>query len=145
MIKFRLACPQRPQRFGELVPRPRGMQHDLLFSLCVGCLNLPSWERNSTFLSAPHLKFDLCSCIPWIAWSFGRILSASNSSVLTMSTAEGLPSTHLIIRDETFVIPISSRDLAFLASHLRNRSGSRHIVPVSNICLSNPRSCLLFC
>ncbi|KAJ7859288.1 hypothetical protein B0H14DRAFT_2577204 [Mycena olivaceomarginata] len=77
-----------------------------------------SASRNSTFISAWHLKFDLCSCNPWIAWSFGRIFSASKSSVLAISMAKGFPSTRFIIRDETFVIPISSWDLAFLASHL---------------------------
>ncbi|KAJ7137106.1 hypothetical protein C8R44DRAFT_869184 [Mycena epipterygia] len=47
---------------------------------------------------------------------------------LALSVAKGFPATRLTIRDETFAIPISPRDVTFLSTHLGNDSASRYTV-----------------
>jgi hypothetical protein len=52
----------------------------------------------------------------------------NDAPFLALSVAKGFPATRLAIRGETFAVPISPRDIAFLATHLGGAGASRHTV-----------------
>jgi hypothetical protein len=52
----------------------------------------------------------------------------NDAPFLALSVAKGFPATLLAIRGETFTVPISPRDIAFLATHLGGAGASRHAV-----------------
>ncbi|KAJ7054687.1 hypothetical protein C8F01DRAFT_1162572 [Mycena amicta] len=56
----------------------------------------------------------------------------NDAPFIASSTSKGFPATRVVICDETFAIPMSSRDFAFLASRLEDPNASRHAVPAAN-------------
>ncbi|KAJ7213223.1 hypothetical protein B0H12DRAFT_1242327 [Mycena haematopus] len=57
----------------------------------------------------------------------------NNAPFLALSVSKEFPATRLVICEETFAVPVSSRDMAFLATHLGNRTGSRHAVLATKV------------
>ncbi|KAJ7054694.1 hypothetical protein C8F01DRAFT_1162599 [Mycena amicta] len=57
----------------------------------------------------------------------------NDAPFIASSTSKGFPATRMVITDETFPIPMSSRDFAFLASRLGDPNASRHAVPAANV------------
>jgi hypothetical protein len=55
---------------------------------------------------------------------------------VALSVAQDFPATRLTIRGETFAIPISPRDMAFLVTHLGNGNASRHAVSAADVCVT---------
>ncbi|KAJ6477677.1 hypothetical protein C8R45DRAFT_1216610 [Mycena sanguinolenta] len=84
-------------------------------------------------------KMALWACCDTIQDQLGRFTSEEymrdNDTpfiALSMSSTQ-FPVTRLTICEETFAVPVSPRDIAFLATHLGNSIGSRHTVPATEV------------
>ncbi|KAJ6602680.1 hypothetical protein DFH09DRAFT_1354924 [Mycena vulgaris] len=65
----------------------------------------------------------------------------NNAPFIALSTAPGFPATSLLIRGETFTLPLSSREMSFLATHLGERHESRHTVGEDEVEFLNDACC----
>ncbi|KAJ6602711.1 hypothetical protein DFH09DRAFT_1354943 [Mycena vulgaris] len=65
----------------------------------------------------------------------------NNAPFLALSVAPGFPTTSLLIRGETFTLPLSSREMSFLATHLGDASSSRHTVGQDEVDFLNDTCC----
>ncbi|KAJ6477678.1 hypothetical protein C8R45DRAFT_1157581 [Mycena sanguinolenta] len=57
----------------------------------------------------------------------------NDAPFIALSVSKKFPTTRLTICEETFAVPVSSRDMAFLATHLGNGAGSRHTVSATKV------------
>ncbi|KAF8136812.1 hypothetical protein K438DRAFT_1996895 [Mycena galopus ATCC 62051] len=57
----------------------------------------------------------------------------NDAPFLASSVSPGFPTTRLTICDEAFAVPVSPRDMAFLATHLGNDNKSGHCARITRI------------
>ncbi|KAJ6535018.1 hypothetical protein B0H19DRAFT_1080424 [Mycena capillaripes] len=69
-----------------------------------------------------------------------KYMRDNNTPFLAMSVANSFPATRLTIRGETFIVPLSPWDMAFLATHLGNADAARHVVSGEEVGISSNAS-----
>ncbi|KAF8171075.1 hypothetical protein K438DRAFT_1773474 [Mycena galopus ATCC 62051] len=62
-----------------------------------------------------------------------RYMRDNDAPFIASSVLRGSIGTRLTIRGETFTIPVSSREMIFLTTHLGNNGATRHTVPKSEV------------